>query len=97
MVAVEGAAAGAIPLVAQHSGLAEIAAALEASVPGGPFSFSPGPGAPERIARGLDRDLTLPPEELARTRSAVARFTADRWSWDRTAEQLLAAGVNSPG
>ena len=43
MVAAEGAAAGALPLVARHSGLAEVAAALESEV-GRPglFSFEPG-------------------------------------------------------
>ncbi|HEX5949690.1 MAG TPA: glycosyltransferase, partial [Actinomycetota bacterium] len=46
MVAAEGAAAGALPLVARHSGLAEVASALEREV-GVPdlFSFEPGPRA----------------------------------------------------
>src|SRR5207302_4830662 len=55
MVSTEGAAAGALPLVARHSGLAEVAAALEGAV-GMPdaFSFEPGPGAAHRISAGLD-------------------------------------------
>ncbi|MGH2554505.1 MAG: glycosyltransferase, partial [Actinomycetota bacterium] len=55
MVAAEGAAAGALPLVARHSGLAEVAAALEEAVDRpGLFTFDPGPGAVERLAAGLD-------------------------------------------
>ena len=46
MVAAEGAAAGALPLVARHSGLAEVAAALEdAAAAPGLFSFEPGKDA----------------------------------------------------
>ncbi len=44
MVAAEGAAAGALPLVARHSGLGEVGAALEAAI-GRPglLTFEPGP------------------------------------------------------
>ena len=45
MVAAEGAAAGALPLVARHSGLGEVGAALESAI-GRPglLTFDPGPG-----------------------------------------------------
>ncbi|MFN2543974.1 MAG: glycosyltransferase [Actinomycetota bacterium] len=90
MVAVEGAAAGALPLVARHSGLAEIAAELERSL-GVPeaFSFLPGPGAVERIAEGIDRLIRLPERDEAR--AAVHRLAATRWSWEQTADSLLRA------
>ncbi|MGZ8585943.1 MAG: glycosyltransferase, partial [Actinomycetota bacterium] len=54
MVAAEGAAAGALPLVARHSGLAEVAGSLEAET-GRPglFSFEPGPGAARRLGESL--------------------------------------------
>src|SRR2546429_854869 len=66
MVAVEGAAAGAPPLVARHSGLAEIASALERAVPsGGPFSFEPGAGAVRRLAEGIGSHLQRPREDRA--------------------------------
>jgi len=93
IVVVEGAAAGALPLVARHSGLAEIALALESHV-GRPelFSFEAGPGAPGRIAAGIDRLLSMPREERSELREAVAAFSGRNWTWDRTAEGLLDLG-----
>ncbi len=94
MVAAEGAAAGALPLVAQHSGLAEAAAALEEAV-GRPglFTFQPGAGATRRIAEGIDRLLALPAEERNEIRQELSRFVAREWSWRRVAERLLEAGL----
>ncbi|HEV8421636.1 MAG TPA: glycosyltransferase [Actinomycetota bacterium] len=95
MVAAEAAAAGALPLVARHSGLAEVGAALEEAVDRpGLFTFEPGPGAVTRIAAGLDRLLGLPQGEREELRHGVSRFVAREWTWERTAERLLAsAGV----
>ncbi|HEY3210616.1 MAG TPA: glycosyltransferase, partial [Actinomycetota bacterium] len=95
MVAAEGAAAGALPLVARHSGLAEVGAALEEAVARpGLFTFEPGPRAAGRIAAGLDRLLGLPQEDREELRLGVSRFVAHEWTWERTAERLLAtAGV----
>ena len=75
MVAAEGAAAGALPMVARHSGLAEVAAALETEV-GRPglFSFEPGEGAVRRLAEGIDRLLSLPIDEREELRRAVSSF-----------------------
>lgn len=95
MVAAEGAAAGALPLVARHSGLAEVAGALESEV-GRPglFSFEPGNGAVWRIAAGMDRLLALPRGERDELRRAIRSFVTREWSWRRTAERLLdAAGA----
>jgi glycosyltransferase involved in cell wall biosynthesis len=92
MVAAEGAACGALPLLARHSGLAEVAEALEAEVGRtGLFSFGPGPGASERIAAGIERLLALPVPERDELRAAVSAFVGRHWTWDRTAQQLLAA------
>jgi glycosyltransferase involved in cell wall biosynthesis len=90
MVAAEGAAAGALPLVARHSGLAEIAEALERHV-GRPglFSFEPGAGAVDRIAVGIATLLALPAPDRAQLRSAVSSFASKEWSWERTADGLL--------
>jgi glycosyltransferase involved in cell wall biosynthesis len=94
MVAVEGAAAGALPLVARHSGLAEVAAALEGAVDRpGLFSFEPGPGAVHRIAEGIEGLLTLPQRERAELRRAVSAFAHQEWTWDRTADRLLHAAT----
>jgi glycosyltransferase involved in cell wall biosynthesis len=93
MVAAEGAGAGAIPLVARHSGLAEVSTSLE-EVAGRPgfFSYEPGPGASRRIAGGIDRILELPPPERASIRASISGFVAREWTWERTAERLLLVG-----
>jgi glycosyltransferase involved in cell wall biosynthesis len=92
MVAAEGAAAGALPLVAHHSGLAEAAAALEEAIGrAGLLSFEPGPGAPRRIAEGIDRLLALPVEEREELRYELSGFVRREWSWHRVAERLLDA------
>ena len=90
MVVAEGAAAGALPLVARHSGLAEVAASLEAAVGRhGPFGFEPGPGAALRVAEGIDRLLELNADERRELREAVADAAARSWSWEQTAARLL--------
>jgi glycosyltransferase involved in cell wall biosynthesis len=96
IVVAEGAAAGALPLVARHSGLAEVACALESGVgrPGA-FSFEPGDGSVGRLAEAIDGLLSLPAEERGELRRAVSAFVADRWTWERTAAGLLGAAVPS--
>jgi glycosyltransferase involved in cell wall biosynthesis len=92
MVAAEGAAAGTFPLVARHSGLAEVSAALEGAVARpGLLSFEPGPGAASRIARGMDRLLSLPSGERDELRHGISDFVAREWSWQRTVARLLDA------
>ncbi|MBI4260129.1 MAG: glycosyltransferase family 4 protein [Actinobacteria bacterium] len=92
MVAAEGASAGALPLVARHSGLAEIAEALEGEVDRpGLFSFEPGPGATGRLAHGIERLLSLAADERADLQAAISAFVAREWTWERTAEHLLEA------
>jgi glycosyltransferase involved in cell wall biosynthesis len=92
MVAAEGAAAGALPLVARHSSLAEVAEALEAAVgrPGA-LSFEPGPGATRRLAAALEGLLAVPAEERRRLALAARGHVAAEWTWERTAERLLEA------
>ena len=93
MVAAEGAAAGCLPLVARHSGLAEVAQTLEAEVgKPGLFGFEPGDGAAHRIAEGIRCLPALPTEERDELRRAVSSFARTTWTWDRTAAQLIAAG-----
>jgi glycosyltransferase involved in cell wall biosynthesis len=94
MVAAEGAAAGALPLVAAHSGLAEVASVLEQEV-GRPglFSFRPGPGGVGRIASGIGRLLELPPAERRELRRHLSSFVAAEWSWERTCTLLLSAAA----
>ncbi|HEX2293560.1 MAG TPA: glycosyltransferase family 4 protein, partial [Gaiellaceae bacterium] len=82
MVAAEAAAAGSLPLVANHSGLAEIAAGVSAEYPE-PYrdltSFTTGDSA--ELADKLRRLLALEPEERARLQAAARRAVVERWSW----------------
>jgi glycosyltransferase involved in cell wall biosynthesis len=92
MVAAEGAAAGALPLVARHSGIGEVGAALEAEI-GRPglLTFEPGEAAIVNLADGIDRLLELPVAERDELRRAVSAFVAREWTWDRTGAAILAA------
>jgi glycosyltransferase involved in cell wall biosynthesis len=94
MVAAEGAAVGALPLVSRHSGLAEVAEALESHAGRrGWFSFEPGPGAAGRIAGGIDRLLEIPAEERRAIGAALSAFVRTGWSWGATAGRLLTLGL----
>jgi glycosyltransferase involved in cell wall biosynthesis len=92
MVAAEAAAAGCPPLVARHSGLAEVAAGLEQAYP--PewrdlAAFESGNAAD--LAAKLRALLALPPEERAALGAAARRATVERWSWASVADRLLQA------
>jgi glycosyltransferase involved in cell wall biosynthesis len=90
MVAAEAAAAGSPPLVARHSGLAEVAAGLEESYPErfrGLASFATGDAADLR--RKLEAILALPPAEHDELRRAARRAVVERWSWASVGERLL--------
>ena len=94
MVAAEAAAAGCPPVVARHSGLAEIAQGLEEEYP------------PElrhlaSFATGDVDDLRRQARRAARAAAGCARRagarqlggrSVERWSWSSVAERLLAAG-----
>jgi glycosyltransferase involved in cell wall biosynthesis len=91
MVAAEAAAAGVPPLVARHSGLAEVAEGLEAAYPPerAPLtSFTNGDVA--ELRDKLAALLALPEEERARLSEAARRAVVERWSWTSVAERLLA-------
>ena len=92
MVAAEGAAAGALPVVARHSSLAEVAEALEGAIGHrAALAFDPGPGATRRLAETLEHLLSLPRDERAEMAAAARDFVTREWTWDRTAERLLEA------
>ena len=90
MVAAEAAAVGVPPLVARHSGLAEIAAGLEASYPEELrhlASFEP--GDVRDLTSKLDEVLGLPPAIRRELGSAARNAVLARWSWSSVAERLL--------
>ncbi len=92
MVAAEAAAAGCPPVVANHSGLAEIARGLEEDYPpelGRLASFPSGDVS--ALAERLDDTLALPPDERAALREAARRAAVERWSWTIVARRILAA------
>ena len=99
MVAAEAAAAGCPPVVSHHSGLAEVAAGLEESLPvglEGLVSF------PTGDAGGLRERLTtliaLAEDDRALLRATVRRVVEERWSWAGTARRLLElAGAKGGG
>ena len=96
MVAAEAAAAGCPPLVARHSGLAEVAEGLEAEYP--PelrhlTSFATGDAA--ALRERLGELLGLAQAERAELSAAARRAAVTRWSWAGVAERLLAAAVPS--
>ncbi len=94
MVAAEGAAAGALPVVARHSSLAEVAEALEGAIgrPGG-LSFEPGPGATRRLVERLASLLAEPASERRALAERARAHVAGEWTWERTADKLLAAAT----
>jgi glycosyltransferase involved in cell wall biosynthesis len=90
MVAAEAAAAGSLPLVANHSGLAEIAAGVAAEYPEGYgelASFQTGDAT--ELAEKLRRLLALGPRERAELAKAARKAVVERWSWAGVANRLL--------
>ncbi len=90
MVAVEAASASCPPLVARHSGLAEVAAGLEEDYP--PrlrhlTSFES--GSVDDLARKLDELLSLPTADRAAVRAAARAAVLEHWSWAGVSRRLL--------
>jgi glycosyltransferase involved in cell wall biosynthesis len=94
MVAAEAAACGALPLSANHSGMAEVTATLAPALAEELrplMSFEVGPGAVGEIAEKLVTWLTLDPAARDGARAALAAGTARRYSWESVAEGVIAA------
>jgi glycosyltransferase involved in cell wall biosynthesis len=100
MVAAEGAATGALPVVARHSGLAEVSEALAAAVPEPVrewLSFPVGPDSVEDLAACLAGWLAAPEDVREAAREAIVAVTRERWSWDGVARTVLAAAAGDLG
>lgn len=101
MVAAEGAACGALPVCAGHSGLAEVAGALAAAVPEAarpwlafpldPARAEPGADPVHGIAERLVAWLGAPGDVRATTRAALVATVRERWSWEGVARGAIAA------
>lgn len=90
MVAAEAASCGSPPLVARHSGLAEVAAGLEAEYP--PHlrhlaSFER--GSVQQLAERLQELLSLPAEQWQELSAAARRAAERHWSWEHVARRIL--------
>ena len=90
MVAAEAAAAGVLPVVSAHSGLAEVAAGigeLLSQEESALLSFPTGDAV--ALRERLAALLALPGSERARLGEAARRTVEQRWSWSVVAAQLL--------
>lgn len=100
MVAAEAACSGALPLSADHSGLAEVTAALAGALPAerrSLLSFERGPAAVEQIAERLIRWLELPAGERAAVAAALSEVARRRFGWERVATGVIAAAQGRLG
>jgi glycosyltransferase involved in cell wall biosynthesis len=94
MVAAEAAACGALPVVANHSGMGEVARTLRAAVPAEArpwLSFEVGDEAVVQLAGALSGWLGASEEVRAATRAAIVEVTRSRYSWDGVARGVIAA------
>jgi glycosyltransferase involved in cell wall biosynthesis len=88
MVAAEAAAAGVPPIVADHSGLAEVGAGIAAEYPPEHAHLTTFPNGDAAALRERLRELLALPER--RELGLAARRAVERnWSWPRVAERLL--------
>jgi glycosyltransferase involved in cell wall biosynthesis len=94
MVTAEGAACGALPVSAAHSGLAEVSDVLARAVPelaarwlSFPIDDHAVPALAERVADWLQADPAL----RARTRSGLVATVREHWSWEGVARGVIAA------
>jgi glycosyltransferase involved in cell wall biosynthesis len=91
MVAAESAAAGCPPLVADHSGLAEVGAGLEEDYPAALRDLVRFPGGDaEALRERLRALLAIGREDREAIRAAARRAAVERWSWRSVAQRILA-------
>jgi glycosyltransferase involved in cell wall biosynthesis len=94
MVAAEGAACGALPLSAAHSGMAEVTATLQPALDEDLrelMAFRVGPEAVDEIALKLVAWLRLEPARRERARDSLADLARQRYSWESVADGVIAA------
>ena len=92
MVAAEAAAAGCPPVVADHSGLAEVGEGLEQDYPRALRHLVRFPsGDAGALRERLLGILALGSSERDAIRAAARRAVVERWSWQSVAERILAA------
>ena len=91
MVAAEAASAGCPPVVADHSGLAEIARGLEEEYPAARAGLARFPnGDAGALRERLETILALQGDERDELRAAARRAVVERWSWSSVAQRIAA-------
>jgi glycosyltransferase involved in cell wall biosynthesis len=102
MVAAEGAACGALPVCADHSGLAEVAETLARAVPelarpwlAFPVEGGPGGDPVRAIAERICAWLEAPAALREDVRAAIVATVRERWSWEGVARGVIAAAQAS--
>jgi glycosyltransferase involved in cell wall biosynthesis len=92
MVAAEAAAAGCPPIVANHSGLAEIAQGLDEDYPPKLRHLASFPTQDVSVlTERLNETLGLGESDRAALRAAARQAAVERWSWTSVARRILAA------
>ncbi|MBI5311014.1 MAG: glycosyltransferase family 4 protein [Actinobacteria bacterium] len=94
MVAAEAAACGVPPVVADHSGLAEVSRQLEAKLSGAMaalLSFRTGPQAVPQLAARINGLLALDKHSRADLAARLAEVSRERFSWAGVARELTLA------
>ena len=90
MVAAEAAAAGVVPVVADHSGLGEVGAGIAAELPTDRAHLVTFPtGDADALRTRLQDLLALPAGERRQLGLAARRAVEKRWSWRRVAQRLI--------
>jgi glycosyltransferase involved in cell wall biosynthesis len=96
MVAVEAAACGALPVVADHSGLGEVRAILASAVPVGArawLGFAAGPRAVRDLSDRVIAWLQAPEALREATREGLETVARERFSWDGVARGVVSAAL----
>jgi len=94
MVAAEAAAAGALPIVAAHSGLDEVAATLAPGLPAEArelLRFAVGPHAVSDLAGRVVAWLEMEPEQQEAIRASLVGTARRLFGWDGVASGVIAA------
>jgi glycosyltransferase involved in cell wall biosynthesis len=91
MVAAEAAAAGVVPVVAEHSGLAEVGAGIAAELPPDRAHLVMFPSGDAAALRSRLQELLALPAAERRALGIAARAAVEQnWSWRSVSERLLA-------
>jgi glycosyltransferase involved in cell wall biosynthesis len=94
MVAAEAAACGALPICANHSGLAEVTSILGERLPPSVrelLTFERGMRSVEDLGFAMNEWLQLDERLRSSARAALARTSEEHFGWESVAETVLAA------